>query len=60
MSRALRNAVRGMALCVVLMYAVPTNAQVTTAEILGTVTDSTGAIIPGAEVTIRNLGTGLS
>jgi hypothetical protein len=32
-------------------------AQVTTADILGTVSDSTGAIIPGAKVTLKNLGT---
>ena len=32
-------------------------AQLTTADILGTVTDSTGAVIPGAPVTLRNLAT---
>lgn len=33
-------------------------AQGTTATILGTVTDSTGASIPGANIQVRNLGTG--
>src|SRR6201999_2511766 len=32
-------------------------AQVTTASLVGTVSDSTGAILPGATVTIVNLGT---
>jgi hypothetical protein len=34
-------------------------SQVTTADVLGTVSDSTGAIIPGAKVTLKNLGTGV-
>lgn len=33
-------------------------AQMTTADILGTVSDSTGAILPGAQVTVHNEGTG--
>jgi len=35
-------------------------AQVTTGTIMGTVTDSTGAVIPGASVTLRNTETGIS
>ena len=38
----------------------PMSAQVTTATILGTVTDSTGAIVPGVRITIRNVETGIS
>ena len=34
--------------------------QVTTATISGTVSDSTGAVIPGATVTVRNVETGIS
>ena len=34
------------------------DAQTTTADIVGTVTDVTGAVIPNADVTARNLGTG--
>jgi Carboxypeptidase regulatory-like domain len=33
-------------------------AQVATADVVGTVTDSSGAVLPGATVTITNLGTG--
>jgi hypothetical protein len=32
-------------------------AQLTTADVLGTVTDSTGAVVPGTKITIKNLGT---
>ena len=38
----------------------PIWGQITTATILGTITDETGAVIPGVTVTIRNEGTGLS
>jgi hypothetical protein len=34
------------------------NAQATTADIVGTVTDPTGAVIPNATVTVRSLDTG--
>ncbi len=35
-------------------------AQVTTATIIGTVKDTTGAFIPGASITIKNLDTGIT
>jgi hypothetical protein len=34
------------------------SAQSTTASLVGTVTDSTGAIIPGSDITVKNKGTG--
>jgi hypothetical protein len=42
-----------------LLFAVTrgATAQLTTADILGTVTDSTGAVVPNATVTLKNLGT---
>ena len=36
------------------------SAQVATAAIVGTVTDPSGSIVPGAQVTITNVGTGIS
>ena len=35
-------------------------AQVTTADVVGRVTDSSGAVLPGVTVVIENLGTGVS
>ena len=49
---------------VALLLAFPlasvTNAQVTSATIVGTVTDSSGAALPGATVTARNVDTGFT
>src|ERR1700692_3628126 len=41
------------------LAAMPGRAQTFRGTILGTVTDATGAVIPGATVTIRNVNTGL-
>lgn len=43
--------------CVLVM---PSLAQVTTADLVGTVTDNTGAVLPNAKVTITNIGTNIS
>ncbi len=47
---------------IALLLAIPlaVSAQVTTATIVGTVTDPGGSIVPGAQVTARSLDTGLS
>jgi hypothetical protein len=46
-------------LCFGLFLSVPSLAQVAGGSITGTVTDPTGAVIPGATVTIVNRGTGV-
>jgi hypothetical protein len=42
----------------ILLAVSPGFGQVTTTNMIGTVTDSTGATVPGAQVTITNTGTG--
>ena len=49
-------------LAAILIYAVSVglaNAQVSTGQILGTVTDPAGSVIPGASVTVTNVGTAI-
>src|SRR5215470_9788567 len=48
---------RWLAVSFLCLVALPLYAQVDTGTILGTVTDASGAVIPGAKVTIRNEGT---
>jgi len=43
---------------VVLFLAVLAFGQVNTGSVKGVVSDATGAVIPGASVTVRNLATG--
>src|SRR5512132_3480569 len=47
-----------LAAAVVVCLAGLAGAQETTATVTGTVTDETGAVVPGATVTVRNVGTG--
>jgi hypothetical protein len=47
-------------LCFLTIWAAPASAQGTTSRVTGTVTDSTGAVIPGATVTLTNAQTGVS
>ncbi len=54
---AVRSAAAWLAPAVLLLAAAPSFAQSTTADILGTVADSTGAIIPNATVRLEDLGT---
>jgi hypothetical protein len=48
----------GFVLALILLAPYRIVAQQTTADVVGTVTDNTGAVIPGAKVTLRNLSTG--
>ena len=43
--------------CILLLYSGSIRAQVGTADVLGTVTDPSGALVRDATVTIKNLGT---
>src|SRR5258708_37416691 len=44
-------------LALLLLFSSAAFAQLTTADILGTVTAATGALVPGANITLTNLGT---
>ena len=48
-------------LCLIVTWLLPMGlaAQAVTGTILGVITDSTGAVMPGATVTLTNTGTGL-
>jgi len=46
--------------CLCIFNVHPIAAQQNTADVVGTVTDATGAILPGAAVTITNIGTNVS
>ena len=54
-----RMAVTVVAVCF-LMLCVPRSQGQETADILGTVTDATGSVVPGADVTLTNNGTYLT
>jgi hypothetical protein len=49
-----------LALAILGVLCAPAMAQTTFGTILGTVTDATGSVIPGATVTVRNEGTNIS
>ena len=51
-----RVAASGLVLLALMAIAVPARAQRTTGEIVGTVTDESGAVLPGVTVTIRGAG----
>jgi hypothetical protein len=62
----MRTSVRSIlaAICTVCLglfvTVTPVSAQVTTADLVGTVTDSSGAVVVSAQVTAMNEGTGIS
>src|SRR5687767_4878696 len=52
--------VRSVSLVVALLLTAAVFAQTSTGQISGTVTDASGAMLPGVTVTARNQGTGLT
>jgi hypothetical protein len=63
LQRLVHSLVRGACLVLLALTILVTNpgfssAQTTTADIVGTVMDSQGSVIPGADITIKNKGTG--
>jgi hypothetical protein len=50
----------GVFLAFVFCFSVSVHAQVTGATLSGTVTDASGAVIAGAEVSVRNTATGIT
>lgn len=49
-----------LAFVVLIGFSPETRAQVSTGAVLGTVADPSGAVVPGASVALRNVGTGAS
>ena len=49
-----------LALLVLLLPGMAKAQQSVSADILGTVTDQSGAVIPGAQITVKNVGTGIT
>src|ERR1043165_9162520 len=59
MVRVVRGSGLTALIAMLLLAAVPASAQLATAELNGRVTDSSGAVLPGATVTITQTATGL-
>src|SRR3979409_2036839 len=51
---------RVLGLLIILLLPVAVSAQVSGGTVSGKVTDSTGALIPGAQIAIRNTATGVT
>ncbi|HEX6165023.1 MAG TPA: TonB-dependent receptor [Vicinamibacterales bacterium] len=49
-----------LCLCVLALVAAPAWAQFETGNVVGTIKDSTGAVVPGAKITLTNTQTGVT
>src|SRR5882724_3512021 len=49
---------RGACVLVLIIFSLPASSQIQNGEITGTVADPSGAVVPGAKIVLRNLGTG--
>src|SRR6267142_6019195 len=58
--RKLRHLVQATMTVVVLAFVISVHGQVTTGTVRGVVKDQTGAVVPGASVTITDPGTNTS
>jgi Carboxypeptidase regulatory-like domain/TonB dependent receptor len=56
----LRGAARGLVLLCAVFLASSAQAQLSSGDVIGTVTDVSGAVIPGAKVTLKNIATGVA
>ncbi len=56
-SRSSSRRVQQVLVCLLFLFALPAVAQVATGDVLGTVADSSGAMLPGASVRLENTGT---
>lgn len=54
-----RNTVRAAAIISLFFFAIILQAQLSTSTLVGTIKDTSGAVVPGAAVTVKNLQTGL-
>jgi hypothetical protein len=53
-----KSIIAGLALAVLAAFPLPGLAQETTGTIVGTVTDQSGAVLPGVTVTLKHVNTG--
>jgi carboxypeptidase family protein len=54
-----RGTAIGVLLISMLVFGAPLSAQLNLATVLGTIKDTSGAVVPNAAVVVKNLGTGL-
>ncbi len=56
----MRNGISASLIAALLFLSAPVPAQQDQGVITGTISDATGAVVPGAQVTIREMNTGIT